>query len=89
MTLTKNDGVPRTSDEEVAVRQKGQLTKVISSVSDLKQEIEEEKFVAGYSEENIAEWSESAEKTIALGNKKVKAKQRQKESAQEQKTNDC
>ena len=93
-TLKKTDGVLTTSDEEVAVRQKGQLTKIILSVSDLKQEIEEKKFIAGDSEENITEWSESIEKTIALGDEKVKelneciqrlkAEQRQKECAQEQ-----
>ena len=96
-TLKKTDGV-LTSDEEVAVRQKGQLTKIILAVSDLKQEIEEKKFIAGDSEENITEWSESIEKTIALGDEKVKelneyiqrlkAEQRQKECAQEQETND-
>ena len=40
-TLKKTDGVLTTSDEEVAVRQNGQLTKIILSVSDLKQQIEE------------------------------------------------
>ena len=93
-TLKKTDSVLTTSDEEVAVRQKGQLTKIILAVSDLKQEIEEKKFIAGDSEENITEWSESMEKTIALGDEKVKelneyiqrlkAEQRQKECAQEQ-----
>ena len=93
-TMKKTDGVLTTSDEEVVVRQKGQLTKIILSVSDLKQEIEEKKFIAGDSEENVAEWSESIEKTIALGDEKVKqlseyiqrlkAEQRRKECAQEQ-----
>ena len=70
-TLKKTDGVMTTSDEEVAVRQKRQLTKIILSLSDLKQEIEE-KFIAGDSEKIVTEWSESIEKTIALGDEKVK-----------------
>ena len=51
------------------------------------------KFIAGDSEENITKWSESIKKTIALGDEKVKelneyiqrpkAKQQQKECAQE------
>ena len=44
-TMKKTDGVLTTSDEEVVVRQKGQLTTIILSVSDLKQEIEK-KFIA-------------------------------------------
>ena len=35
-TVKKTGGVLTTSDEEVAVRQKGQLTKIILAVSDFK-----------------------------------------------------
>ena len=92
-TLDKTDSVLTVSDEEVVSRQKGNLTKIILAVCDLKQEIEEEKFMQGESEENVATWGESIEENIALADKKVKkltehiqrlkAEQRQRECALE------
>ena len=92
-TLNKTDSVLTVSDEEVVARQKGNLTKIILAVSDLKQEIEEEKFMQGESEENVATWGESIEENIALADEKVKkltehiqrlkAEQRQRECALE------
>ncbi|CAB4005672.1 Hypothetical predicted protein, partial [Paramuricea clavata] len=77
----------------VAIRQKGQITKTILAISDLKQLIEEKKFIEGDSEENVAAWGESIEENIALADEKVKqlneyiqrlkADKRQKESALE------
>ena len=52
-TLNKTDSVLTVSDEEIVARQKGNLTKIILAVSDLKREIEE-KFMQGESEENVA-----------------------------------
>ena len=83
----------KTNDEEVGIRQKGQITKIILAISDLKQQIEEKKFIEGDSEENVAAWGESIEENIALADEKVKqlneyiqrlkADERQKESALE------
>jgi hypothetical protein len=40
--------------------------------SDLKQLLEENKFIAGDSEENVAAWGESIEENVALADEKVK-----------------
>ncbi|CAB4020210.1 methylmalonyl- mutase, mitochondrial [Paramuricea clavata] len=92
-TTKKTDDILKTNDEEVAIRQKGQITKIILAISDLKQLIEEKKFIEGDSEENVAAWGESIEENIALADEKVKqlneyiqrlkADERQKESALE------
>ena len=55
-TTKKTDDILKTNDEEVAIRQKGQITKIILAISDLKQLIEEKKFIEGDSEENVAAW---------------------------------
>ena len=36
-TTKKTDDILKTNDEEVAIRQKGQITKIILAISDLKQ----------------------------------------------------
>jgi hypothetical protein len=92
-TTKKTDDILKTNDEEVAIRQKGQITKIILAISDLKQLIEEKKFIEGDSEENVAAWGESIEENIALADEKVKqlneyiqrlkADERQKGSAPE------
>ena len=92
-TIKKTDGILETNDEEVAIRQKGQITKIILAISDLKQVIEEKKFIEGDSEENVAAWGESIEENIALADENVKqlnehiqrlkADERRKESALE------
>ena len=71
-TLNKTDSVLTVSDEEVVARQKGNLTKINLAICDLKQEIEEEKFMQGESEENVATWGKSIEENIALADEKVK-----------------
>ena len=53
-TIKKTDGILETNDEQVAIRQKGQITKIILAISDLKRVIEEKKFIEGDSEENVA-----------------------------------
>ncbi|CAB4002359.1 vesicle-associated membrane -associated B-like, partial [Paramuricea clavata] len=69
-TTKKTDDILKTNDEEVAIRQKGQITKIILAISDLKQLIEEKKFIEGDSEENVAAWGESIEENIALADEK-------------------
>ena len=72
-TIKKTDGILETNDEEVAIRQKGQITKIILAISDLKQIIEEKKFIKGDSEENnVAAWGESIEENIASADENVK-----------------
>jgi Fe2+ transport system protein B len=91
--IKKTDDRLGTNDEEVVIRQKGQVTKIILAISDLKQTIEEKKFVEGDTDENVAAWGESIEKSIALGYENVrqlnvhiqrlKAEVRRRESARE------
>ena len=71
-TIKKTNGILETNDEEVAIRQKGQMTKIILAISDLKQVIEEKKLIKGDSEENVAAWGESIEENIALADENAK-----------------
>ena len=65
--MKKTDSILETNYEQVASLQKGQITKIILAVSDLKQQIEEQKFVECETEESVA----NVENNIALADEKV------------------
>lgn len=53
-TLKKTDAVLGKDDEDVSSRLKNSITKIVMTISDLKQVIEEAKFTAGESEEDVS-----------------------------------
>ena len=60
-TLKKTEAILAKEDEEVSNRQKASITKIVMAISDLKQAIEESKFTAGESEEDVSAWGEEIE----------------------------
>ena len=91
--LKKTDAVLEKEDEEVFGRQKTAITKMIMAISDLKQAIEEGKFTAGESEEQVSAWGEDIERIITEADvmvgqlnqhiQQLRADKRSEESARE------
>ena len=71
-TLKKTNNIIAKEDEEVAERQKSSITVAIKAVNNLKEQIEEQKFAKGESEDEVRTWGEEAENLLAEADEGVK-----------------
>ena len=69
--LAKTDKLIEESDQEALNRHKLSIDNSVSTVNNLKETIEEEKFAKGESEEQVQEWSTEVEKNLSLADRQI------------------
>ena len=69
--LAKTDKLIEESDKEALNRHKLSIDNIVSTVNNLKETIEEEKFAKGESEEQVQEWSAEVEKNLSLADRQI------------------
>ena len=64
--LAKTDEIIEKSDKEALNRHILSIDNIVSTVNNLKETVEEEKFAKGDSEEQMREWSAEVEKNLSF-----------------------